>query len=217
MPVTRGLICDLDGTLLNNEWVHVLAWEEELLLHGVKIAAGWDAQYVGHPDRDLAKLLVEAYPVLPAAEDLLAKRNQRYRELLVEKRQGVIFPGVAEVLAELRELGVLTAIGSNSPMENCLAALEVAGLADYFPVIVAHGMAAAPKPAPDIYCEATRRLDLPPAECAVVEDTGLGVAAGKAAGCLTLAVLTTSTPERLAGADRVFPTTAAALEWVARG
>ena len=53
------------------------------------------------------------------------------------------------------------------------------------------------KPAPDPYLLAAERLGVDPARCLVVEDAPLGLQAAKAAGCATLAVVTTTAREKL--------------------
>jgi beta-phosphoglucomutase len=64
------------------------------------------------------------------------------------------------------------------------------------------------KPAPDIYLEAARRLDLRPGECLVVEDAVSGILAAKAAGCRCLALTTSFPPDRLQESDWICRTLA---------
>ena len=209
-----GVLCDLDGTLVDNEWVHVLAWVETAKRYSITLRDDWADDYVGKPDSLFVDDLRVAYPALPEKEALLAERQVIYRRLLVEHQKKIRFPGVSDSLKALEKSGCKLAIGSNSKIENVKAALAAGKLEDHFPVIVSFGMVKNCKPAPDIYIETARRLGLPPESCAVIEDTPLGVASGREAGCIALAVATTTAAGNLKSADRTFQTTADALNWI---
>src|SRR5439155_8346970 len=96
------------------------------------------------------------------------------------------------------------ASSSNRPLIE--AVLEVAGLTDCFGATVSSEEVARGKPAPDVYLEAARRLDVPAERCAAVEDSHSGIRSAKAAGMRVLAIPNPSYPpdeEALAGADVV--------------
>jgi HAD superfamily hydrolase (TIGR01509 family) len=96
------------------------------------------------------------------------------------------FPDALETLAELRARGIPVAVASSSPRERLDRTLAHVRLS--FGVTVAGDEIEHGKPAPDMFLEAARRLDLPPERCVVVEDSPPGVAAGVAAGMATLGV-----------------------------
>jgi beta-phosphoglucomutase-like phosphatase (HAD superfamily) len=89
-------------------------------------------------------------------------------------------------------------------MEALLTGL---GLNEAFDALVSATMVEHPKPAPDIYLEAARRLDTPPQRCIAIEDTPTGLASAKAAGMRTVQVRASSTAwEPLGDADVVLST-----------
>ena len=98
------------------------------------------------------------------------------------------FADAAETLGALRARGIAVAVASSSARERLAHTLRRAGLEDAFDVSVAGDEVEHGKPAPDMFLEAARRLGVEPARCAVVEDSPPGVAAGRAAGMLTVAV-----------------------------
>jgi HAD superfamily hydrolase (TIGR01509 family) len=112
-----------------------------------------------------------------------ARKNRYFLRAL--KEQGVeIFTGAKSFILDARRRGVRTAIVSSS--QNCAEILEIANLTRLFDVRV-DGMdrrqfSLAGKPAPDMYCEAARRLDTSPARAVVYEDALVGVEAGRAGG-----------------------------------
>lgn len=209
-----GIICDLDGTLVDTEDLHLEAWYDIVKRYGATLPEGWEARYMGNPDIDWAHHCVEAHSLPLSADALLAERHKLYRSLLRAHGSRAAFPGVAEELGRLTGLGVKMAVGTNSPIENTTVALEFAGISSFFPVVVAFGMTPRGKPAPDIFQAAAARLGLRPDECAVLEDTRPGVTAGKAAGATVLAVTTTNPASVLADADMIFPSTRDAMGWV---
>jgi HAD superfamily hydrolase (TIGR01509 family) len=127
---------------------------------------------------------------------------ERYR------REGapVIDDAVGAVRRIAAELPV--ALASSAHPAVIAAALEATGLTDVFSVMVSSDEVAHGKPAPDVYLEAARRLDVYPQDCLVVEDSLNGVRAAKAAGMTVVLVPNSSIPPApgaLELADLVLP------------
>lgn len=214
MPEIKGILCDLDGTLVNSEWIHVLAWDVIAERYSLTTPDGWQEDYIGRSDLYQAEKLRASFPSLPEAKELLKERHAIYQEHLFLNSEKLRFPGVREGLETMIANGFKLAVGTNSPYENTVAALRAAAIEQFFKVMVTFGTVKEGKPAPDIYLEAARKLGLSPEECAVLEDTEIGIRSGKAAGCFTLGVATTHSREVLRGADMVFADTPKALEWI---
>jgi HAD superfamily hydrolase (TIGR01509 family) len=112
------------------------------------------------------------------------------------------FDDAIKAVAELSARGVKIAVASSSVRERLDRTLARAGLR--FEVTIAGDEIEHPKPAPDMFLLAARKLELPPGRCVVVEDSGPGVAAGRAAGMPTLGVCRVpGTEATLAQAHRV--------------
>lgn len=97
-------------------------------------------------------------------------------------------PGAAELLAEAERLGLPRAVGSSSARRLVEAVLASVGVRTRFDAVVTGDCVAHPKPAPDIFLEAARRLGVAPASCVVLEDSLSGVRSGRAAGMRVIAV-----------------------------
>jgi HAD superfamily hydrolase (TIGR01509 family) len=118
-------------------------------------------------------------PEISAA--VVEKLEQLYR------RELPLLPGAREAVravGERRPLG----LASSSNREIIDLVLQLAGLADAFAVTVSSEEVARGKPAPDVYLEAARRLDVPAAECAAVEDSTNGLRSASAAGMYVIAL-----------------------------
>jgi beta-phosphoglucomutase len=115
-------------------------------------------------------------------------------------------PGVLDFVADCRRRGLRTAVASSADLVKVRGNLREIGLPfESFDLVVDGTMVTRKKPAPDIFLEACRRLELDPGSCLVVEDAVSGVAAAKAAGTRCLAVTTSFGPEHLRQADWVVP------------
>ena len=85
-------------------------------------------------------------------------------------------------------------VASNAPRPVFQAAIAAAGVSDWFGAVVSADDVDRPKPAPDVYLEACRRLGAEPADAvALIEDTATGLAAARAAGMRTIGVPAVST------------------------
>jgi HAD superfamily hydrolase (TIGR01509 family) len=98
-------------------------------------------------------------------------------------------PGALELVDALLDAGIPIAVASNSQRAFLDLVLHTAGVADRFAVTVAGDEVPRPKPWPDIYLEACRRLDdAPPARSFGLEDSPTGATAAKAAGLTVIGV-----------------------------
>jgi HAD superfamily hydrolase (TIGR01509 family) len=97
--------------------------------------------------------------------------------------------GARELLERLRERGTPIGLVSNSPLRFVQRSIEIVGFGDLFDVILSAHEVAAPKPAPDPYLEACRRLGVEPGPSVVaLEDSPTGVTAARAAGLTVIGV-----------------------------
>lgn len=131
-----------------------------------------------------------------------AAYHEERRRIFAELVPGEPMRGIRKLLLALNDAGVPTAIASTAPSRWVVPAADRIGVRPLFRAIVTGEEVARRKPAPDVYVEAARRLDVDPARSVAIEDSAPGVAAARAAGMRTVAIphwLTAS--HDLAGAD----------------
>ena len=203
----RGVLFDLDGVITPTAEVHMRAWAQ--LFDGVLADRGISERYTdqdyfdyvdGKPRYDGVRSflasrgieLPEGTPADPTSAETVCglgnRKDQAFGEAL--HRDGVQpYPGSLALLDHLRERGMPMAIVSSS--RNAPDVLDVAGISDYFPVVVHGGVAAERglpgKPAPDTFWAAADELGVSRESAVVVEDATSGVAAG-AAGSFPLVI-----------------------------
>jgi HAD superfamily hydrolase (TIGR01509 family) len=207
----HGIIFDLDGTLVDSEPIHRDAWFDVLARYDLRFGNDWFEQWIGHSDRVLAEAVEKFYKVPVKASDLQEQKRSIYHQMAAAKTQ--IFAGVAEQLPLLKakyRLGIAT----NSSDQDAAAVFHNTKLDRYFQTIVTADMVDKLKPAPDLYLLASKRLGLFTDACIVVEDSPAGVKGAKAAGMYVLAVTNSHPEESLQAADRIFPTTLDALQYI---
>jgi HAD superfamily hydrolase (TIGR01509 family) len=185
-----GVIFDCDGTLVDSEPLSAQTWRQVIGPLGYEITEDDVAAVIGSSYLRTHAFFAERAP-LPAPDALLPELNRVLFALIDERLEA--FEDAITAVADLRERGVRIAVASSSVRARLDRTLAHAGLA--FEITIAGDEVEHGKPAPDMFLLAASKLGVPPERCVVVEDSSPGVAAGRAAGMLTLGV------RRVAGID----------------
>jgi HAD superfamily hydrolase (TIGR01509 family) len=190
-----AVVFDLDGTLLDTELVFKEAVWDASRSFGVAMTDDLHLGMVGVAHEVANQLLVEAYGVSFPYE-LFNAACGRYMTARLEHSVPVK-PGVLEFLAELKQRRIPTAVCTSSRAPHTMGHLGTAGLLDMFTTIVTRDDIQNPKPHPEPYLLAARRLATPPADCLAIEDSLTGVRSAAGAGMQTVMVpdLLQPTPE----------------------
>jgi beta-phosphoglucomutase len=200
----RGVIFDMDGVLVASEPFIAEAASRMFAEKGYTVGHNEYRPFVGMGEDRFLGGPAEARGIPLDPEVDKARTYAIYIEL-IKGRLGPL-PGVHDFVAECRRRGLSIAVASSADTIKVNANLAAIGLPpDRFDAVVDGLQVARKKPAPDIFLEAARRLNLPPASCLVVEDAVAGVAAAKAAGMRCLGLTTTFQAEQLAQADWTAP------------
>ena len=202
----RGLIFDLDGTLVDTVYAHVFAWQRAFAETGLAID-GWRIHrrigmsgglFARAAARELGHDIDSA-----AAEDLQRRHGELFREFLPDRRP---LPGAVELLRDLRERKIPYGIATSGRHPEIDRSLEVLGVGDDV-VVVDRGDVARAKPEPDLFLACLKRLGLAAAECYVVGDAVWDQLAARRAAILSVGLLSGGYGESellSAGAFRVY-------------
>jgi HAD superfamily hydrolase (TIGR01509 family) len=182
-----AVLFDNDGLLLDTESVWTRAEEDLFERRGTEFSAGDKRELVGTSAEIAGGVLERRLGEPGRAAELIEELNAL---VVAELEHGVeAMIGARELLASLRERGTPIGLVSNSPLRFVRRSLELAGFENHFDVVLSAHEVAAPKPAPDPYLEACRRLGVEPGPAVVaLEDSPTGVAAARAAGLTVIGV-----------------------------
>lgn len=183
----EAVIFDNDGLLLDTESVWTRAERDLFERRGTTFAPADKRELVGTSAAVAGAVLERRLGEPGRAEALIEELNAL---VVAELEHGVeAMIGAREVLHTLRGRGTPIGLVSNSPLVFVERSLQLAGFDGHFDVVLSAHEVAAPKPAPDPYLEACRRLGVEPgAEVVALEDSPTGVAAARAAGLTVIGV-----------------------------
>jgi HAD superfamily hydrolase (TIGR01509 family) len=180
------VIFDMDGVLLDSEQVYREGWlhaarlfhlSEEKMREAVILATGVT-------DEAERAIMTEAFGHVPGYDPDLAYRACRsYFHGVVDRGEMPVKEGARPLLAALKEKGIPVGLASSSPMPLLEKEMKLAGLYDFFDVIISGDMVERSKPDPEIFlkCAAALGRGEDP-DTYVVEDSYNGIRAAAAAG-----------------------------------
>ncbi len=175
----KGVIFDLDGTMVDNMMVHHQAWQRKLKSLGLELTLDQVREQIHGVNEEILKRLfgdrfTEAERLHHAAD-----KEAEYRKIYKPE----LITGLPALLTTLRKNNVPMAIGSAAPRENVDFVLDGLNIRHYFEAILHAGDVKNGKPNPEIYIKAADRLGVPVERCLVLEDSPTGAEAAQSAGC----------------------------------
>jgi beta-phosphoglucomutase family hydrolase len=193
----RGVVFDLDGTIVDNMSLHARAFEEFTRRHELPpFDESIRARIDGKRNRDIFPILFGRELPPEDVRRFSEEKEALYREL----SRGRIRPlrGLERLLSLLEQRRIGIAIATSAPAENVPHTLGELGLAPRFPHVVRSDTVPRGKPHPDVFLAAADLLGVPPSDCLAFEDAPIGVVAARAAGMSCVAITTTFSAEAFA-------------------
>lgn len=185
----KSVIFDLDGVIVSTDDLHYQAWKSMADREGIPF------------DRQINNLLrgvsrAESLDIIlqkseksyseQQKQELMQYKNDVYVKLLDRLKASDILPGVMELLENLKQAGIKTAIGSSS--KNTRKILQKIELENAFDAIADGTDIQNSKPDPEVFLVAARKLQVNSEDCIVVEDAVAGIQAAKAGNMTAVAV-----------------------------
>ncbi len=203
--LVRGVLFDLDGTLVDNMGFHIEAW----LAMGQQLGQPLTREqimrdFAGRRNEEIFPLVLGRAVAGEELERLAGQKEAHYRALYAPHLQ--LIAGAAQFMEVLMRHGIPFGVASAAPRENRAFVLEGLGLHERLACVVGAEEVAHGKPAPDVFLEGARRLARAPGEVIVFEDARLGIQAARAAGMRAYGITTSEEAAELlaAGATAAF-------------
>jgi HAD superfamily hydrolase (TIGR01509 family) len=201
--LTRAVIFDMDGVLLDSGAHHREAWRALLNELGVPpVQPEFWRLTIGRPSVEAVPLLLGRATPWPEAQRLAERKQDHYRRLARGGPPPV--RGVVAFIDTLAARSVPCAVATSASRFDADRLLGRTGLRDRFGIVVTAEDVRRGKPDPEVYLRAADGLGLSPPQCLVFEDAVVGVQAARSAGMRVIGVSTahTETELREAGAER---------------
>ncbi len=184
----RALLCDIDGTLVQSNWLHAEAWKVAFQAMGLKLDLEELRRQIGKGGDELIPVFVPWWK-RPAVEEPL----KTYRKFVFQnglRQQVKAIPGVRALLLRVREAGIKVALATSSDEDDLKVLLGLLNVEDLIEEQTTADDAARAKPHPDIFAAAVEKLGLKAKECIALGDTPYDAESAGKAGIRTIGVMT---------------------------
>lgn len=189
-----AVLFDLDGTLVNTDPIHFLAWQKMLSRYDIHIDESFYQKNIS--GRLNPEILGDILPQLSTQEavEFADEKEAMFRDMAPSLQR---LPGLNELLTWTEIHHIKRALVTNAPRANAHFMLDVLGLTTAFELIVLAEDEAAAKPDPTPYRVAVQRLGVSVENAIALEDSPSGIKSAVGAGLRTIGVASTHDPDKL--------------------
>lgn len=188
----KGVIFDMDGTLIDNQWAHTAAFARWCKEKGKDFREDDLLRFYGMGNNEIFPAILNDDTLTD--EQIVQYGEEKeayYREIYASKAE--LIAGLKELFEDLKSHGMKMAVASSAMAKNVDFIVDLFGIRECFSVLTNSQMVKRAKPSPDVFLLAAERMGLEPEECFVFEDAFAGVEAARAAG-MKVGVITTTFP-----------------------
>ncbi len=183
---TRGVILDVDGTLVDSNDAHTRSYVAAMAENGIVVSYEDVRRAVGMGGDNLLPDVAHVEKDSDLGKKILKRRGEIFQaEYLPHLKP---FPDVRALLSRMRDGGLKRVVSSSGESEEIEALLKVAGVTDLIDETVSSKDVQSSKPAPDPITVALQKGGLTPGDCYMLGDTPYDIASASKAGVRTLAV-----------------------------
>ncbi len=176
----KAVIFDMDGVIVDSEPLHAESARRTIETLGVGLPIEFFYQFIGSTTKYMFETIIKEQNLSATIEEVLAL-DKKICQSLLEELGNIPVPGAIELIKELSSQGIRLAIASSSTLEQIQIIITDFQLEPYFTCLASGAALGRPKPAPDVFLEALRLLDVSADEAIVIEDSKNGVLASNAA------------------------------------
>jgi beta-phosphoglucomutase len=188
MSAVKGIVFDMDGTLVNNMDFHKESWYAFLDKYGIKTT---DEEFHEKNKGIISEIIPKFFPETLAEEDVIRLGEEKesvYRDLYREHI--VPLDGLLRFLNELKAANIKLALATAADKPNIDFTIDAIGVRGYFLAITGGEEVKRGKPDPEVYNISAKKLGIAPSDCIAFEDSPAGIESALAAGMRVIALTT---------------------------
>jgi HAD superfamily hydrolase (TIGR01509 family) len=181
----KGVILDVDGTLIDSNHAHADSWYRALRGHGFQVSFDKIRSLIGMGSDNFLPAAIGIESEGQLAKEIAKQKGSFFKSDYLPKLKP--FPKVPELLERMRSEGLRLVVGSSSEPDELEALLTLAGVSNYVEAQISSGDVENSKPNPDIVHAALDRLQLAPNEVILIGDTPYDIEAASKADVQVIA------------------------------
>ncbi|RPE77614.1 MULTISPECIES: HAD family hydrolase [unclassified Frondihabitans] len=210
MADPTAVLFDIDGTLVDSNFLHVEAWDYAFTSTGLNVPAWRIQQAIGADSNELLDQLIGDEPK-STRDDVKGLHDKRYKQLAPRLK---ILDGAQEIVAELAGRGIRVVLATSAPRQELDRLLTLLNIDDDTYAVTSAEDVKKAKPAPDIIAAALNKGGVDANHAVLVGDSVWDIKAATIAGVTSIGLLSGGTAEALlreAGAAEVYDDVATLL------
>ena len=186
--MVEALLCDIDGTLVQSNWLHAEAWRLAFAEMGIALEKEDVRRQIGKGGDELIPVYVSWWKRKQVEEPLKQYRKYIFqRDFLPQVKP---LPKAREFLVRVKEAGIRLALASSADKDDLKVYKKIVGMEDLIDEETSADDADRSKPHPDIFTATLERLKLAAEKCIALGDTPYDAEAAGKAGLRTIGVTT---------------------------
>lgn len=186
--MVEAVLCDIDGTLVESNWLHAAAWKDAFAAYGIDVDLEEVRRQIGKGGDELIPVFVP-----PGRLEKIEKplKEQRKHIFQANYLRGVKpFPKVRELLLRMKASSIRVSLASSADKDDLEIYKKIANIDDLVEVGSSADDADRAKPHPDIFEATLKKLNLTPDKVLALGDTPYDAQAAAKAGISTIGVTT---------------------------
>ncbi len=184
----QALLCDIDGTLVQSNWLHAAAWKDAFAGAGIQVELEDVRRQIGKGGDTLVPVFVPWWRREAIEEPLKAYRKFIFHQDYLHQVEAL--PKVRDFLLRLKEAGIRLSLASSADQEDLAIYKKLANMEDLIEEESSADDADKSKPNPDIFIATLKKLGVEPKHALALGDTPYDAEAAGKAGVWTIGVTT---------------------------
>ena len=197
----KGILFDLDGTLVDNMMVHHRAWQQALRELGLDYSLERVKDEIHGVNLEILERLFGDRYTHEERVRIAWDKEATYRDIFAPELEEKTVGGTLDFIRTAFAQDVPMAIATAGPEENAFFVIDGLGIREMMGHVVHSGMVTNGKPDPEVFQQAADGIGVPLRECLIFEDSVTGARAANNAGCPVVVLTTTHQREEFTDLD----------------